>query len=35
MNWLSKHKALIDCAKRSIKLSTPNGKEMEFVAVTS
>jgi hypothetical protein len=30
MNWLSKHKALIDCAKRSIKLSTPNGKEMEF-----
>jgi hypothetical protein len=29
---LSKHKALIDCTKKSIKLTTPNGKEMEFVA---
>jgi hypothetical protein len=32
MDWLSKHKALIDCAKKSIKLTTPDGKEMEFVA---
>jgi hypothetical protein len=32
MNWLSKHKVLIDCAKKSIKLTTPEGKEMEFVA---
>jgi hypothetical protein len=32
MDWLSKHKALIDCAKKSIKLTTPEGKEMEFVA---
>jgi hypothetical protein len=28
---LSKHKALIDCAKKSIKLTTRDGKEMEFV----
>jgi hypothetical protein len=31
MNWLSKHKVLIDCANKSIKLTTPEGKEMEFV----
>jgi hypothetical protein len=31
MNWLSKHKALIDYAKKSIKLTTPDGKEIEFV----
>jgi hypothetical protein len=29
---LSKHKVLIDCAKNTVKLTTPNGKEMEFVA---
>jgi hypothetical protein len=29
---LSKHKVLIDCAKNSVKLTTPEGKEMEFVA---
>jgi hypothetical protein len=32
IDWLSKHKVLIHCAKRSIKLTTPEGKEMEFVA---
>jgi hypothetical protein len=32
MDWLTKHKILIDCAKKSIKLTTPKGKEMEFVA---
>jgi hypothetical protein len=32
MNWLSKQKVLIDCAKKSIRLTTPEGKEMEFVA---
>jgi hypothetical protein len=32
MDWLSKHKVPIDCAKKSIKLTTPEGKEMEFVA---
>jgi hypothetical protein len=32
MDWLSKHKVLIDCAKKSVKLTAPEGKEMEFVA---
>jgi hypothetical protein len=32
MDWLSKYKVLIDYAKKSIKLTTPEGKEMEFVA---
>jgi hypothetical protein len=32
MDWLSKNKVLIDCAKKSVKLTTPEGKEMEFVA---
>jgi hypothetical protein len=32
MDWLSKHKVLIDCTKKSVKLTTPEGKEMEFVA---
>jgi hypothetical protein len=32
MDWLSKHKVLIDCAKKSIKSTTPNGKELEYVA---
>jgi hypothetical protein len=31
MNRLSKHKVLIDCAKKYVKLTTPEGKEMEFV----
>jgi hypothetical protein len=31
MDWLSKHKVLIGCAKKSVKLITPNGKEMELV----
>jgi hypothetical protein len=29
---LSKHKVLIDCTKKSIKLTTLDGKEMEFIA---
>jgi hypothetical protein len=32
MDWLINHKVLIDCAKRSSKLTTLEGKEMEFVA---
>jgi hypothetical protein len=32
MEWLSKHKAVIKCAKKAIKLTTLDGKEMEFVA---
>jgi hypothetical protein len=31
MDWSSKHKVLIDCAKKSVKLTTPEGKEMEFI----
>jgi hypothetical protein len=32
MDWLSKYKVLINCAKKSVKLTTPERKEMEFVA---
>jgi hypothetical protein len=32
MDRLSKHKVLIDCTKKSVKLTTPEGKELEFVA---
>ena len=32
MYWLTKHNVLIDCAKKSIKLITLNGKELEYVA---
>jgi hypothetical protein len=28
---LSKHKVLIDCTKKSVKLTTLEGKEMKFV----
>jgi hypothetical protein len=31
MDWLSKHEVLIDCAKKSIKLTTSDGKELEFI----
>jgi hypothetical protein len=31
MDWLSKHRALIDCAKKSVKFTTLEAKEMEFV----
>jgi hypothetical protein len=29
-DWMSKHKVLIDFAKKSVKLTTPDGKELEF-----
>jgi hypothetical protein len=32
MDWLSKHKVLIDCAKKWIKLTTLDGKELEFIS---
>jgi hypothetical protein len=32
MDWLSKHKVLINYAKKSVKLTTLEGKEMEFIA---
>jgi hypothetical protein len=31
MGWLSKHKVLINCAKKSVKSTTSDGKENEFV----
>jgi hypothetical protein len=31
MDWLSKHKMLIDCVKKSVKLTTLDGKELEFI----
>jgi hypothetical protein len=32
MDWLSKNKVLIHYAKKSVKLTTPDGKKLEFVA---
>jgi hypothetical protein len=31
MGWLSKYKVLIDCANKSVKMTTPKGKEMKFI----
>jgi hypothetical protein len=31
MDWLSKHKVLINYTQKSVKLTTPDGKELEFV----
>jgi hypothetical protein len=31
MDWLSKYKVLIDCAKKSVKMTTLEGKEMKFI----
>jgi hypothetical protein len=31
MNWLSNHKVLIDCAKKFVKLTIPEGRALEFV----
>jgi hypothetical protein len=32
MDWLSKYKGMINCAKKVVSLTTSNGKEMEYVA---
>jgi hypothetical protein len=32
MDWLSKHKGMSNCAKKAVKLTSSNGKEMEYVA---
>jgi hypothetical protein len=32
MDWLSKHKGMIICAKKAVRLTTSSGKEMEYVA---
>jgi hypothetical protein len=31
MDWLSRHKVLINCTKKSVKFTTLEGKEMEFI----
>jgi hypothetical protein len=31
MDWLSKHKTLIDYSKKSVKHTTQDGKELEYV----
>jgi hypothetical protein len=32
MDWLSKHKGMINCAKKTVRLTTSSGKEVEYVA---
>jgi hypothetical protein len=32
MDWLSKHNGLIDCAQKTVRLTTSGGKELEYVA---
>ena len=32
MDWLSKNKGIIDCAKKSVKLTPTKGKEIEYTA---
>jgi hypothetical protein len=32
MDWLNKHKGMINCAKKAVRLTTSNGKEVEYVA---
>jgi hypothetical protein len=34
MDWLSKHKGMINCAKKVVKLITSSGKEVEYVVET-
>jgi hypothetical protein len=32
IDWLSKHKGMINCAKKVVRLITSSGKEVEYVA---
>jgi hypothetical protein len=32
MDWLSKHNRLINCAKKTVRLTPSSGKELEYVA---
>jgi hypothetical protein len=32
MDWMSKQKAPIDCAKEAVKLTTEDGQEIEYIA---
>jgi hypothetical protein len=31
MDWLSKHKGMINCANKAVRLTTSSGKEVEYV----
>jgi hypothetical protein len=31
IDWLSKHKGMINCAKKAVRLTTSSGKEMEYM----
>jgi hypothetical protein len=31
MDWLSNHNGLIDCAKKTVRLTPSSGKELEYV----
>jgi hypothetical protein len=31
IDWLSKHKRMINCAKKAVRLTTSSGKEVEYV----
>jgi hypothetical protein len=31
IDWLSKHKGMINCAKKAVRLTTSSGKEVEYV----
>jgi hypothetical protein len=31
MDWLSKHKGMINCAKKAVRLTTSSGKEVKYV----
>jgi hypothetical protein len=32
MDWLSKHKGMVNCAKKAVRLTTSSGNEVEYVA---
>jgi hypothetical protein len=32
IDWLNKHKGMINCAKKAVRLTTSSGKELEYVA---
>jgi hypothetical protein len=35
MDWLRKHNGLIDCAKKVVRLTPSNGKELEYATENS
>ena len=35
MNWLAKWKVVVQCSKKTLSLTTPNGKNIEFMVTKS